>query len=148
MSLRNLTAPRARGRIGLMRRARKALHGVRRVLITLAVVGLAFGESAVCVTDTPATAAQMACCVAMGHDCGGSGTEPDCCSTEVESGRYFLTVKSAAVQAPVTSTVPWAPAQVLMFVASARDSRALVLTGPSLGQRSVPIYLRVSSLLI
>lgn len=131
-----------------MRRGRKLLHSVRSGLIALAVIGLAFGESAACVTDAPATATQMACCVAMGHDCGASETEADCCPTEVESGRYFVTAKSAAVQPPVPGAVPWAPVALRTVVTAARDVRALVLTGPSPGHRSVPIFLRVSSLLI
>lgn len=131
-----------------MRRGRWLVRRIRGVLVTLAVIGIALGESATCVTDTPMTTTQMACCIAMGHDCGAAGQEHDCCTAVAHSAQYFATVKAAPPQTPTTWTVAWAPTKALAVGAARIQPRALELTGPGHRARAVPTYLRLSALLI
>jgi hypothetical protein len=132
-----------------MRRGRLFVRRIRGVLVTLAVIGTALGESTACVTDTTMTAAQMACCVAMGHDCEMAGQEEDCCSADTQSARFFVTGKSVSPQPPAAWTVAWASDQAPTFGVPGFESRTFALTGsPQRGRRPVPTYLRLSSLLI
>lgn len=121
---------------------------IRWVLVGFVVIGIALGPVTACATETPMTDAQMACCIAMGHDCGAASQKEDCCPTDTQSAQYFITIKSASSPAPATSQLAWTPAAALAWTVLRFEGRALALKGPPPRARTVPTYLRLSSLLI
>lgn len=97
-----------------------------------------------CFTGQQMTIADMACCAAMGHDCGSMGQGEDCCagerSTIVQSARASRV--SVAAPAPALAAIlrpiPYAPHRVDSVRFSAVPQR------PS----GIPKYLRTAALLI
>jgi hypothetical protein len=90
----------------------------------------------------------MACCLAMGHDCGSDGNEEDCCSHESPGSKYFVSFKLTTSPSPATATVPpWAVAPS-PFAVPPRDPETGVVSRRVLDARSVPTYLRILSLRI
>ena len=132
-----------------MRRGGKLMRRIRAVLVSLAAGVMALGPATACGLETPMTEAQMACCIAMGHDCSAAGQNEDCCTTDTQGAQYVVTVKSASSQAPAPSPQVWVsrPAPLSLAVLPF-EGRTLLLKGPPLRGRTVPTYLRVSSLLI
>ena len=113
---------------------------------TLAVA-LSVVLSANCTTDASMTEAEMACCAAMGHDCGPMADSEDCCSHE--SGRvaqFFATVKTVPLTVPVAVLMPFTlvpdPASVAL------RSEFVHTTNVSLRPSRVPKYLLDSTFLI
>lgn len=132
-----------------MRRGGKLTRRIRGVLVSLAAVVMALGPATACGTETPMTQAQMACCIAMGHDCSAAGQKEDCCPTDTQGAQYVVIVKSASSQAPAALPQAWVPTPAPSSLAAlAFEGRTLLLKGPPLRGRTVPTYLRVSSLLI
>lgn len=115
---------------------------------TLAVA-LSVVLSANCASDTSMTEAEMACCAAMGHDCGSMADSEDCCSHE--GGRlaqFFATAKGVPLVAP-------APVAVLMPFTLLQDTTSAALradfahiTDVSLKPSRVPKYVLDSTFLI
>ena len=79
---------------------------VRPVGWTLTVT-LAAAVSASCLTGAEMTAEQMACCAAMGHDCGSRAQGADCCAagTLQVAGRTALKAFSLEGPSPIATPV-------------------------------------------
>ena len=102
--------------------------------------------TASCAMGEPMTDAEMACCAAMGHDCGAMA-DMDCCSHGQGRTPQFVAATAAPVPPPTAAliavvAVPGTPQAGLRFV-----SRPL-FTGTSLRPARIPTYLLISTLLI
>lgn len=116
---------------------------VRHIGWTLAVA-FAVTLSARCATAGNMTDAQMACCAAMGHDCGPMAQSADCCSHEaLRVDQVFATAKGIALAAPPVVVAEFAPAP-RPFFRSAFPHLTLATLTPS----RVPKYLLLSTFLI
>lgn len=110
---------------------------------TLAVA-LAVALSANCVTGEEMTPAQMACCAAMGHDCGAMAQKADCCSHESPRvAQFFAAVKGTVLAVPVLLATP-----VALLPATAPQGLRTHVTHVPLKPNRVPKYLRTAALLI
>ena len=116
---------------------------IRPIGWTLAVA-FVVALSARCATGGEMTDAQMACCAAMGHDCGPMAQRADCCSHEtLRVDQFFATAKGIALAA--------APFVVAEFTPTPRPffhSGFPHLTLATLAPNRVPKYLLLSTLLI
>ena len=107
-------------------------------------VAFAVALSARCATGGEMTDAQMACCAAMGHDCGPMAQSADCCSHEtLQVDQFFATAKGTTLAAPPFVVAAFAPTPRPLF-SSDLPHLALATLTPS----RVPKYLLLSTLLI
>ena len=108
---------------------------------------LVVAVTANCATGEPMTDAEMACCAAMGHDCGGAMGDMDCCSHGQGRVPQFVTANTASLTPPAAAliavvAVPGTPQPGLRFV------QKPPITGTSLKPARTPTYLLISTLLI
>ena len=104
------------------------------LILTLAVMA-----SVQCLLTADMTAAQQACCAAMGHNCGATATDKTCCS----SGTPRVDALSAAKRVALS-----VPAAIVMHVAAvditpphAAAARAPRVDAFAAGPPGVPAYL-------
>ena len=64
------------------RAMRRWMMQVGRPVGSVLALVFAITVSASCFTGQQTTMAEMACCAAMGHDCGSMGNGEDCCAGE------------------------------------------------------------------
>lgn len=121
----------------LRRRSRPAAWALIAALVVAFVVN--------CAPTAEATPAQKACCVAMGHDCGPTGQEQDCCATESARLDSFAAASSVGALAPVSLGA----ALILPATASpSSQARRVDRDRAHLNFPGVPTYLRSSVLLL
>lgn len=111
------------------------------------VVAFSVVLSASCTTDASMTEAEMACCEAMGHDCGPMANPEDCCSHD--SGRvaqFLATAKTIPLAVPVAVLMPFT--LVPDTASAALRSDFAHTTDVSLKPSRVPKYLLDSTFLI
>lgn len=80
---------------------RKLLRRTFRPVGWVLSAALAVILSASCATAEEMTAAQKACCAAMGHRCGSMAEEHDCCTTEMREVSGRAPAQAFSLQAPV-----------------------------------------------
>ena len=80
---------------------RKLLRRTFRPVGWVLSAALAVILSASCATAEEMTAAQKACCAAMGHRCGSMADEHDCCTTEMREVSGRAPAQAFSLQAPV-----------------------------------------------
>ncbi|MGH9161199.1 MAG: hypothetical protein ACRD2X_14590 [Vicinamibacteraceae bacterium] len=124
------------------------MRRLTRLLVVLLAVTIGSTALADCSMAEPMNAEQMACCLAMNHDCGPAGREEGCCPTSERSGDQLFTSAAPQVHpAPLVSfgaaawTLPLMPQVVTSAAMRAFERALLELSGR-------PLYLLVSILLI
>lgn len=126
---------------------------MRRVLRVLFVAFLAVAIGGGVLAECAAgelTAAQQACCVSMGHDCGAAGREMECCPTDQQpQTRLLATTAKLVVATPVLVTGPLAIAPPLSVKSVKLDSAAVrSFSQETLKLPERPAFLLLSVLLI
>lgn len=123
---------------------------MRRVLRVLFVAFLAVAIGGGVLAECAAgelTAAQQACCVSMGHDCGAAGREMECCPTDQQpQTRLLATTAKLVVATPVVVTGPLALAPPLTVKLDSAAVRSFSQETLKLPER--PAFLLLSVLLI
>lgn len=97
---------------------------LRVLFVAFLAVAIGGGVLAECAAGE-LTAAQQACCAAMGHDCGAAGREMGCCPTDQQpQTRLLATTAKPVVATLVLVTGPLAlapPLTVKLDTAAARS---------------------------
>ena len=111
-------------------------------------VALVVVSAASCAMGEEMTAAQKACCIAMGHDCGHgpAAQQEDCCSHDSRAVEKFVGAKRLSVAAPAPTVTA-----VIVFLAVPqvhRDSPLRHHTPSVAASPPIPAYLLLSALLI
>lgn len=108
------------------------------------MLALAVVVSADCMTARDLTAAQKACCAAMGHDCGEGAVRPDCCPAPTAQ----IAQLSVAKTVPLVTAPQPVLASVLALTEPLADACLAVrdfLNGSSRKPPGVPTYLLIST---
>ena len=123
---------------------RKSMTRLTRPVSSVLALVFAITVSASCFTGQQMTMTEMACCAAMGHDCGSMGNGEDCCAGEraniVQSSRdsRFSVAAPALVLAAILPAIAYGPQWVDVVRFSDVPQR------PS----GIPKHLRTAALLI
>lgn len=83
-----------------------------RSLASALMLTFAIGVSAQCVSASQMTAAQQACCAAMGHDCGTAAKEQGCCSSEAPRVDVVSAAKRMTISAPYAAVTQVAATEI------------------------------------
>ena len=123
---------------------RKWMTRASRPIGSVLAVVFAITVSASCFTGQQMTMTEMACCAAMGHDCGSMGNGEDCCAGEradiVQSSRdsRLSVAAPALVLAAILPAIAYGPQWV----------DVVRLTDIPQQPSGVPKHLRTAALLI
>lgn len=101
---------------------------------------------ATCIPVEAAPAAQLACCVAMNHDCGPAAEGQDCCVSKSAQAEGFTVAKRVSVPEP--SAFPVFHALVTRLIPSTGSSHLAFDQISRLSPPGVPRYLLTATLLI
>ena len=92
------------------------------------------------------TPAEMACCAAMPHNCGGMAQEHECCLTEAPRVDQASSVPRVAIAPPVLTVIATIPVDLVVpSVLNPHGSASHVTSAKPPG---LPTYLALSSLRI
>jgi hypothetical protein len=124
---------------------RKAVKRATGLLSLALILALAVSVCAECTTAAEMTESQMACCVAMGSECGHHAQDMSCCSTE----STHLDQASPAERMP-TPRPDWivGPLVTDQVAPHALGERGYHYDGFTPKPPGIPRYLLVSTLLI
>lgn len=125
---------------------RRSVQRVSRPVTWALIVAFAFALSANCVTGAEMTDAEMACCAAMGSECGHRAQDMSCCSTESQQVDQVAAVKRITTPLPDAT---FAPVGVVLETAPySLVARGHNFDGFTPKPPGVPRYLLISTLLI